>query len=67
VTTDCCVDCTVRDAFHLDYHVFIAADACASYERDLHEGALRALELNFAILTDAEAVLAAWNEGAAHG
>jgi ureidoacrylate peracid hydrolase len=23
LTTECCVDCTVRDAFHLDYHVLI--------------------------------------------
>jgi ureidoacrylate peracid hydrolase len=65
VTTDCCVDCTVRDAFHLDYHVFIAADACASYDRDLHEGTLKSLELNFAILTDTGSVAAAWS--AAHG
>ena len=28
-TTECCVDCTARDAFHLDYQVFLAADACA--------------------------------------
>src|SRR5262249_34657152 len=43
LTTECCVDCTVRDAFHLDYHVFVASDACAAYEPDLHEGALKAL------------------------
>jgi len=67
VTTDCCVDCTVRDAFHLDYHVFIATDACASYDRDLHEGALKSLALNFAILTDTGSVAAAWDKGAALG
>lgn len=65
VTTDCCVDCTVRDAFHLDYHVFIAGDACASYDRDLHEGTLKALDLNFAIVTDSGAVATAW--GDSHG
>jgi ureidoacrylate peracid hydrolase len=67
VTTDCCVDCTVRDAFHLDYHIFIAADACASYDRDLHEGTLKSLELNFAILAETDAIAAAWREGNAHG
>ena len=36
-TTDCCVDCTVRDAFHRNYDVFIVADACASYEVDCTE------------------------------
>lgn len=62
LTTECCVDCTVRDAFHLDYHVFIAADACAAYEAGLHEASLKALELNCAILTSADAVIAAWAE-----
>jgi ureidoacrylate peracid hydrolase len=62
LTTECCVDCTVRDAFHLDYHVFIATDACAAYEPDLHDGALKALELNCAILTNTDAVTAAWAE-----
>jgi ureidoacrylate peracid hydrolase len=60
LTTECCVDCTVRDAFHLDYQVFVARDACAAYEDDLHQAALKALELNCAILVDSAEVLAAW-------
>jgi ureidoacrylate peracid hydrolase len=60
LTTECCVDCTVRDAFHLDYHVFMVGDACAAYEADLHEGALKSLALNCAILTAADEVVAAW-------
>jgi nicotinamidase-related amidase len=60
LTTECCVDCTVRDAFHLDYHVFLAADACAAYETDLHDGALKSLELNCAILVDTDEVIEAW-------
>jgi nicotinamidase-related amidase len=67
VTTECCVDCTVRDAFHLDYHVFVASDACAAYETDLHEGALKSLDLNCAILVTTDEVAAAWGERAAHG
>ena len=62
LTTECCVDCTVRDAFHLDYHVFIAVDACAAYDPTLHASALRSLELNCAILTSADEVAAAWAE-----
>ena len=60
LTTECCVDSTVRDAFHLDYHVFIASDACAAYEPDLHAAALKILELNCAILVETDQVLAAW-------
>jgi nicotinamidase-related amidase len=62
LTTECCVDSTVRDAFHLDYHVFIATDACAAYEADLHEGALKSLELNCAILRSADEIVSAWGE-----
>ncbi|MDR3507151.1 MAG: cysteine hydrolase [Caulobacteraceae bacterium] len=62
LTTECCVDCTVRDAFHLDYHVFVASDACAAYEPDLHTGALKCLDLNCAILADTDQIVAAWSE-----
>lgn len=63
VTTECCVDCTVRDAFHLDYQVFLVADACAAYDRAIHEGALKILERNFTILVQSDAVVAAWATG----
>ncbi len=60
MTTECCVDCTVRDAFHLDYHVFLAGDACAAYEPDLHQGALKSLDLGCAILVSTNQVVRAW-------
>lgn len=63
LTTECCVDCTARDAFHRDFHVFVPADACAAYEADVHEAALKAMGLNFAILTDADAVVSSWSVG----
>ena len=65
LTTECCVDCTARDAFHQDFHVFVPADACAAYEADVHEAALKVMGLNFAILTDVEAVVGAWGRGLA--
>jgi nicotinamidase-related amidase len=64
LTTECCVDSTARDAFDLDYHVFIAADACAAYEADIHAVSLKVMELNSAILTDTVQVADAW-KGAA--
>jgi len=60
-TTECCVDCTARDAFHRNFSVFVVADACAAYEEDLHYGALNGLSKNCAMLTDSAAVLAAWS------
>ena len=62
LTTECCVDSTVRDAFHRDYHVFVAEDACASYDSALQEAALRSLALNFAILARTDDVVAAWTK-----
>jgi nicotinamidase-related amidase len=62
LTTECCVGSTAWDAFHLDYHVFVAEDACAAYEPDLHAGALKSLELNCAILVKSADVAAAWAE-----
>jgi nicotinamidase-related amidase len=61
LTTECCIDSTARDAFNHDFHVFVARDACAAYEPDLHTAALRMLDLNTAILTDAESVVGAWS------
>jgi nicotinamidase-related amidase len=60
LTTECCVDSTARTAFERDYHVFIASDAVAAYEPDLHDGALKALELSCAILVSAAEAAAAW-------
>lgn len=61
LTTECCVDCTARDAFHQDFHVFVPADACAAYEVDVHEAALKVMALNFAIVTDTDAVISGWS------
>jgi len=60
LTTECCIDSTVRDAFDLDYHVFVAANACAAYEPDLHEASLKVMGLNTAIVTDTAAIAEAW-------
>ena len=60
LTTECCVDATACDAFQLGYHVFVAADACAAYEADLHVAALRRMALNCAIVVSVDQIEAAW-------
>lgn len=60
-STDCCVDQTARAAFHLDYHVFVVADATAAYDAELQSGALTMLYKNCALLVASDAVLAAWS------
>jgi nicotinamidase-related amidase len=60
-TTECCVDCTARDAFHRNYDVFIVTDATAAYDEVSHYGALNGLGKNCALLTDTQSVLKAWS------
>ena len=60
LTTECCVDCTVRDAFHRDYFVYVPADACAAYEPGIHESSLRSLALNCATIVTTDEVAGAW-------
>lgn len=60
LTTECCVDSTARDAFEHDYRVFIAFDAVAAYEPDLHAGALKALALNCAMPISSADILSVW-------
>ncbi len=60
-TTDCCIDCTVRDAFHLNFSVFVVQDGCAAYNEDLHYGALNGLVKNCALLAETQSVIACWS------
>ena len=62
LTTECCVDATARDAFERDFHVFIAADAVAAYTPELHQAALKALDLNCAPSFSVAEIVAAWKK-----
>lgn len=62
LTTECCIDATARDAFERDFHVFIASDAVAAYETDLHRVALKALELNCAQAFSSGELINSWNK-----
>lgn len=61
LTTECCVGNTVGDAFHRDYHVIVAADACAAYGEEVHRAALAIMELNSAVLRSTDEIEAAWS------
>jgi len=61
MTTDCCVDCTVRDGFHRNYDLFVVADACAAYDERTHLAALDGLGRNCAILVETATLLGGWN------
>lgn len=48
VTTNCCVESTVRDASHRDLQVFVIEDACAELDAERHSVSLRAMGMLFA-------------------
>jgi nicotinamidase-related amidase len=60
LTSECCVDATAQDAMQLDWPVVIPRDATAAYDLSVNEAALKQLELNVAVLCDADEVIALW-------
>jgi len=63
-TTECCVDTTVRDAFHRDFSVFVIGDACGAYSPEVHRQSLSVLAESFAILLESDALIQAWKHHA---
>ncbi len=60
LTTECCVDSTVRDAFQRDWLVVVAGDACAAYRDALHEHTLEVLAESFALILDTDDIAESW-------
>ena len=59
VTTNMCVETTVRDASQLDYRVFVVADATAEFDKQRYEFALDTIAFGFGwIVTSQEALTA---------
>jgi ureidoacrylate peracid hydrolase len=61
LTTECCVQSSAWDGLERDFHVFLAADACAAYEPELHRHTLRALALNGVIVENTGIFATLWN------
>jgi len=60
VTTNICVETTVRDASQRDYRTFVVRDAVGEVEAFRHDVALKAMEYLFARVMTVDEVLAAW-------
>lgn len=57
VTTNVCVESTVRDAFARDFHVVVPYDACASTHPVLHDASLRTIALCMGEVTSVDTIL----------
>jgi ureidoacrylate peracid hydrolase len=64
VSTNVCVESTLRDAFETGYYVAIPSDATASWNMDLHEATLQTVTHRFGLVTTTAEILAAWEAGA---
>ena len=62
LTTECCVAASVWDGLEHDFHIFIAEDACAAYDQDLHRHALKALALSGAIVATSRELAENWKK-----
>jgi nicotinamidase-related amidase len=62
VSTNVCVEATAREAFSLDYYTVLAGDACASWDRSLHDATLASAGHRYAVVCTAAEALAVWAE-----
>ena len=62
VTTNVCVESTVRDASERDYKVFVVKDATGEIEKLRYDGAIAGMAWMFAKIVDKSDVLAVWGE-----
>lgn len=60
VTTNICVDSTVRDASYRDYRAFVVSDATGELERDRHDITLRTLGFAFGWVLPRGEIIASW-------
>jgi ureidoacrylate peracid hydrolase len=60
VTTNCCVETTVRDAAQRDLRTFVLTDAVAEWDEERHRVSLQSMGLLFAHLLTTRQLAAAW-------
>jgi len=62
VSTNVCVESTLRDAFETGYHVVIPSDATASWNMSLHESTLETVKHRFGYVTCTSEILNHWKD-----
>jgi nicotinamidase-related amidase len=60
VSTNVCVESTLRDAFETGYYVCIPSDATASWDMALHESTLQTVTHRFGLVTTTEEIESIW-------
>ncbi len=65
VSTNVCVESTLREAFELGYYVCVPRDAVASWDMNLHEATLQTVTHRFGLVASCEEIMAMWRAAAA--
>jgi ureidoacrylate peracid hydrolase len=67
-STNVCVEATAWDAFHHEYYVVYAADACASWDMALHASTLATAANRYATVAQVSDLISCWHDsGSAAG
>ena len=59
VTTEICVESTIRDAYFRDYKIFVPEDAVAAMDAERHAGTLKTIRYGFGTVASSEAIIKA--------
>jgi nicotinamidase-related amidase len=60
VSTNVCVESTLRDAFETGYYVCIPSDATASWDMSLHDSTLQTVTHRFGLVTTTAEIESSW-------
>jgi ureidoacrylate peracid hydrolase len=60
VSTNACVESTLRAAFELDYYICVPPDACGSWDESLHQATLANVNHRFGVTLEVDAIAAVW-------
>ncbi len=64
VSTNVCVESTLRDAFEHSYYVCVPEDGAASWDMELHAATLKTVNARFGLLTSCEEIKGLWRGAA---
>ena len=65
VTTETCVESSVREGLFHEYHVSLIEDCCASYERATHDASVKVIGQHFGTVIGSAELKDRWKVGAA--
>ncbi len=62
VSTNACVESTLRAGFELDYYICVPPDAVGSWDRALHDATLANVNHRFGITPDVQTIASIWGK-----